>query len=65
MTPKKKPFENIVGKRENAQVTSIFLLFFYSVFESLIIYTGSLLCGKELTHSHTMMPFDASGKQAF
>ena len=45
-----------------------------SIFQSFILSSANafnldpflnLLFGKGLTHSHTMTPFDASGKQAF
>ena len=37
------------------------------VFKRLVLqdHLKSGLCGNELTHSHTMTPFDAPGKQAF
>ena len=56
--------ENIVEKGE--MVTSIFS-FFHTDFTRLLSQCceKSELCGKELTHSHTMTPFDAPGKQAF
>ena len=46
--------ENIVGKGQNDGFQHFLL--FPQVFK---------LCGKGLTHSNTMTPFDAPGKQAF
>ena len=45
----------------------VFSIFFHSVFKRLILQTSKNqgLFGKGLTHSHTMTPFDAPGKQAF
>ena len=43
---------------------------FVNIFDIESLYAAELeepkigMWGKELTHSHTMMPFDASGKQA-
>ena len=55
---------NIVGKKENAvyQPFLIFPLFSKAFFTRVV---KSLDHGKGLTHSHTMTPFDAPGKQAF
>ena len=77
MTLCKKSFENIVRKGENA-ANQHFLLFpqcfvFFPKQISTLSSTNDfnldqskiLLFGKVLTHSHTMTPFDAPGKQAF
>ena len=71
------PFENIVGKGEDTGNLH-FLLFpdcfqLYqrqkSSFELHLLWWLQMLSilsfGKELTHSHTITPFDAPGKQAF
>ena len=65
----------MVGKGEiarNEQFLHCFLPFGYLSAIFVTIYnchlqtqTLHLLCGKGLTHSHTMAPFDAPGKQAF
>ena len=71
----KKTFENIEGKRENFGKQH-FLLFqqcilFYHrkilLFKSYLSYNESTFCfsAKGLTHSQTMTPFDAPGRQAF
>ena len=78
VTLRKKPFENILGKGENADKQH-FLFFFPQQFlpfpKQISIFQLHLLCclnqseillfGKDLTHSYTMTPFDAPGKQAF
>ena len=48
--------ESLMGKGEKMQVSSIFLL------PTMFSRAVSL---RMLTHSHTMTPFDAPGKQAF
>ena len=57
--------ENIVGNGENAGYQHFLLIqqcFHKATFPGLL-KTG--LCGKRLTHSHTVTPLDAPGKQAF
>ena len=54
---KKNPFENIVGKGENAYNQHFFHL--PTMFSPLLRKKLH-----HLTHSHTMTPFDAPGKQA-
>ena len=68
---KGRKVENILGNGKNTG-TSIFS-FSHNVFKMLLCLgrLNSGLCGKRLkqngllTHSHTMTPFDAPGKQAF
>ena len=57
--------ESIVGKGE-ITCTSNFS-FSHNVFTRLLSQTRQKvsLCGNGLTHSHTMTPVDAPGKQAF
>ena len=52
--------ENTVGKKRNFSVS-------HCVFKRLVLQThkNQGLFGKGLTHSHTMTPVDAPGKQAF
>ena len=53
------------GKRRNCSLREMFP--FPSVFKRRVLQTrkNQGLFGKGLSHSHTMTPFDASGKQAF
>ena len=82
---KRIPFENVVGKEENAgyqhfllfmqcflpisQRVSVFELHLFCRLQMLEIWTSpkkkKMVFPKGLTHSHTMTPFDAHGKQAF
>ena len=81
MTPREKALENTVGKGQPAgnQHFLLFPQCFLTYERETISTTLNLssakafnleqaiilLFGKELTHSHTMIPFDASRKQAF
>ena len=53
--------ENILGKGQN--VGNQHFLLFLKCFQN--SSTGVGWVGGSLTHSHTMTPFDAPGKQAF
>ena len=57
--------ESTVGKGEICSFRAISL--FPSVFKSLLLQThkNQGLLGKGLNHSHTVTPFDVSGKEAF
>ena len=54
---------NLVPALQGLKWYQIPTMFSKGFFFRVVIKMG--LCGKELTHSHTKTPFDASGKEAF